>query len=183
MGLTRQGGFPLVDVRGQANLLSFLTSPSHPGPLFSFLFVFFIFFSRRNSNFYFNTQPALSCCHNNAMNLLHMKLLKIKVMMIMRMIYQQTGNALQDGLCSQGAVGQNGWQAASDQLEGSETSSPPTLFPHHRSATDGFFTPLRSTLASLCRGALEFQTIHSHYHHLINHNPHCIQFRYAVFKL
>ena len=64
--------------------------------------------------------------------------------MIMRMIYQQTGNALQDGLCSQGAVGQNGWQAASDQLEGSETSSPPTLFPHHRSATDGFFTPQKA---------------------------------------
>ena len=40
MGLTRQGGFPLVDVRGQANLLSFPTTPPHPGPLFSFLFVF-----------------------------------------------------------------------------------------------------------------------------------------------
>ena len=43
MGLTRQGGFPLVDVRGQANLLSFPTTPPHLGPLFSFLFVFFYF--------------------------------------------------------------------------------------------------------------------------------------------
>ena len=100
MGLTRQGGFPLVDVRGQANLLSFPTTPPHPGPLFSFLFVFFIFFSRRNSNFHFNTQPLLSCCHNNAMNLLHVMLIKIKLMMIMRTIYHQTGNVLQDGLCS-----------------------------------------------------------------------------------
>ena len=105
MGLTRQGGFPLVDVRGQANLLSFPTTPPHPGPLFSFLFVFFIFFSQRNSNFHFNTQPLLSCCHNNAMNLLHVMLIKIKLMMIMRTIYHQTGNVLQDGLCSSGGCG------------------------------------------------------------------------------
>ena len=36
MGLTRQGGFPLVDVRGQANLLSFPTTPPHHG--YPFLF-------------------------------------------------------------------------------------------------------------------------------------------------